>query len=131
MHFSFLYALIPGLPDVANRSLWNDITGMTLFSKIILVFLLFLSIVSWAIMFFKFFRTRKTHRETDRFLGDFRRQRNLDTFYDSAGRYSSTPFAGMLRSAYDEIRSFTGFGNPRTNSQVSINGHQLDLRGSY
>lgn len=129
MRFTFLYSLIPGLPDVANRSLWNDIAGMTFFSQVILVILLFMSVISWAIMFFKYFRTKRMRLETDRFLGEFRRQRNLDDSYRNADHYSRTPFAGMLKSAYDEIRSFSGSGrasrNIPDNSQVTDG--QLDL----
>jgi len=101
----YLSALL--LPDPANRSLWNDISSMTLFSKAILVILLFMSIVSWAIMIFKYLRTKRTYADTERFLREFRRRRSLDDSYSAAGRFGLTPFGGMLHSAYDEIRGLT------------------------
>jgi biopolymer transport protein TolQ len=117
------------LDPQVSRSLWNDIASMTLFSKLIMLVLLFLSVVSWAIMIFKYFRTRRVHNETDRFLREFRRRRNLDDAYGFAARFSLTPFAGMLHSAYDEIKSLTDrtrfVGNP--GGRNGISGSQFDM----
>ncbi len=115
------------LPDA---SLWNDILSMTLFSKAILVILLFMSVVSWATMIFKYFKTKKIHYEADRFLREFRRRRSLDESYTEAARHTMAPFAGMLHSAYDEIRNLTGRrqfagGNPR--QQVDLGSGNLDI----
>jgi biopolymer transport protein TolQ len=102
---------------------------MTLFSKIIMLVLLFLSVVSWAIMIFKYFRTKRVQRETDSFLREFRRRRNLDDAYNFAMRYGLTPFAGMLHSAYDEIRSVADrfrFSDGPSN-QNGISEGRLDL----
>jgi biopolymer transport protein TolQ len=112
---------------------------MTLFSKVIMAILLILSIVSWAIMIFKFFRTRRIHSETDRFLREFRRRRSIDDAYNLAGRFSSAPFAGMLHSAYDEIRALTDrtrfTGNPTaavgiTESQFELIAEAIDRAGA-
>lgn len=134
--FSSLF-LNPDPP--AARSLWTDISSMTLFSKVIMTVLLFMSVVSWAIMIFKYLKTRKIHAETDRYLREFRRRRNLDDAYNSAGRFSLTPFAGMLHSAYDEIRTITDrprfSGNPApvvgiTSSQLELVADVIDRAGA-
>jgi biopolymer transport protein TolQ len=128
LQLTFLYALTLGLPDVANRSLWNDIAGMTFFSQVIMIILLFMSVISWAVMFLKYFRTKRVNIETDRFLREFRRQRNLNAYNDNSGHDARTPMVEMLRSAYDEIRNFTGLGRPRGgHSQLPITNGQLDL----
>jgi len=117
------------LPDPAGRSLWNDIASMTLFSKGIMALLLFLSVVSWATMIFKYFRSRKLYAEADRFLREFRRRRSLDDSYSEASRYTLAPFAGMLHSAYDEIKTLTDrprFSSSPT-SQIGMTGGQLDM----
>ncbi len=133
-----LFLLDPPAPGA--RSLWTDIASMTLFSKIIMAVLLFLSITSWAIMIYKYFKTRRLHAETDRFLREFRRRRNLDDAYNLAGRYSLTPFASMLHSAYDEVRALTDrprfSGNPTpigsaiTESQFDMVADAIDRAGA-
>jgi biopolymer transport protein TolQ len=122
-----LQPLILLLPDT---SLWNDILAMTLFSKGILIILLFMSVVSWAIMFYKYFRTKKVHSEADRFLREFRRRRSLDDSYTEAGRYNAAPFAGMLHSAYDEIKTLTNrlsFSSKTPVKPATISNGQLDF----
>lgn len=117
-------------PLNVNRSLWNDISSMTLFSKTILIILLFLSVVSWAIMFYKYFRTRKIYAEADRFLREFRRRRSLDDSYTESTRYTLAPFAGMLHSAYDEIKTLTNrlrFSSSDPAKSASISGGQMEL----
>jgi biopolymer transport protein TolQ len=118
------------LPDTASRSLWNDISSMTLFSKAILVILLFMSVVSWATMFYKYFRTKKVFAETDRFLREFRRRRSLDDSYNESGRYHLAPFAGMLHSAYDEIKTLTNrlhFSSGNPGKQMVLGDGKMDL----
>jgi biopolymer transport protein TolQ len=129
LQLTFLYALTLGLPDVANRSLWNDIAGMTFFSQVIMIILLFMSVTSWAVMFFKYFKTKRVNIETNRFLGEFRRQHDLNAYYDNAGHYSKSPMAEMLRTAYDEIRNLNGFRHSRSNpsSNTPITDGQLDF----
>jgi biopolymer transport protein TolQ len=124
-----LYAQLLLLPDPVNRSLWNDIASMTFFSKAILVILLFLSVVSWATMIYKYLRTRKVNAETNRFLREFRRRRSLDDYYSEAGKYPLAPFAGMLHSAYEEIRGLAGQSKFKSvpGGKVELNDGQLDM----
>jgi len=102
---------------------------MTFFSKCILVILLFMSIVSWAIMLFKYLKTKRLVAESDRFLHDFRRVRSLDISYDNAARFPNATFAGMLKTAYAEIKMLTDrlqfTGNPQ--KQVGISEDQFEL----
>lgn len=91
------------VPDPGKGNLWEDITGMTPFSKGIMVILLFMSVVSWTIMIWNYFKTRRIHFQTDRFLRKFRAQRDLESFQSSVFK-GATPFYSMLKSAYDEIK---------------------------
>jgi len=98
------FILTPLLPDPGKGNLWDDIASMTLFSKGIMFVLLFMSVVSWAIIIYKYFRTRKVYSETERFLREIRANPDLDQFYGHSKKYRLTPFSGMLRSAYDELK---------------------------
>lgn len=135
MHFSLMIASILLLPDPGKGSLWEDIAGMTLFSKGIMTILLFMSVVSWAIIVFKYFRTKKIHGQTERFLREFRRRSGMDSFRKMGRTIKSTPLMGMLDTAYDEIRGLVGrsghsvrggtTGNPVP--RVPVTDDQLDL----
>lgn len=104
MHGFLIYYLTPLLPDPGRGNLWSDIVSMTLFSKGIMLLLLFMSLTSWAIIVFKYFKTKKIYSETDRFLREFRGNPDLDQFYSHSKRYHLTPFSIMLQSAYDELK---------------------------
>jgi biopolymer transport protein TolQ len=96
---------------------------MTLFSKGIMFVLLFMSVISWAIIIYKYFRTKKVYQETDRFLREFRGNPQLDQFYGHSKRYKLSPFSGMLRSAYNELgglaekRKYSS--NPDSKTEIS------------
>jgi biopolymer transport protein TolQ len=133
LHFSIILTSMFFLPDPGKGSLWEDIAGMTLFSKGIMTILLFMSVVSWAIIVFKYFGTRKIHGQTERFLREFRRRSGMDSFRKTGRAIKSTPLSGMLETAYDEISGLVGrggrsgglMGNPVPRTPVSDD--QLDM----
>ena len=129
MHIYLIYSLSLLLPDPGKGSLWNDIAGMTLFSKGIMAILLFMSVVSWAIMVFKYFKTRKIHSETDKFLREFRKRKGIDDFRGESRGFRLTPFIGMLETAYAEIKGViqrrTYSSNP--SSKTHVTDDELDL----
>ena len=143
MHFSIVLTSMFFLPDPGKGSLWEDIAGMTLFSKGIMTILLFMSVVSWAIIVFKYFRTKKIHGQTDRFLREFRRRSGMDSFRKTGRAIKSTPLSGLLESAYDEISGLVGKaghsgglrGNPVprtpvTDDQLDIVADAIDRAGA-
>lgn len=108
MRFSLMITSIFLLPDPGQGSLWQDIGGMTLFSKGIMAILLFMSVISWAIIVFKYFKTKKIHGQTERFLREFRRRSGLDSFRKTGRAIKLTPLMGMLDTAYNEIKGLAG-----------------------
>jgi biopolymer transport protein TolQ len=96
--------VLPLVPDPGNGNLWEDIASMTLFSKGIMFILIMMSVISWAIMLYKYFEVRKIYAVTDRFQADFRKRRSIDDFINDFGRYRLSPFAGMMKSAFGEIK---------------------------
>ena len=123
MYAISILLLTPLLPDPGRGNLWNDIASMTLFSKGIMSILLFMSIVSWAIIIYKYLRTKKVYQETDRFLKEFRGNPELDQFYGHTKRYRFSPFSGMLRSAYNELSGLVErkrfSSNPDSKTEIS------------
>jgi biopolymer transport protein TolQ len=122
------FVLTPLVPDPGRGNLWEDILSMTLFSKGIMFILLFMSVISWAIIIYKYFLTKKIYAETDRFLREIRANPDLDQFYSHSLRYKLTPFSGMLRSAYNELKSLVERKRYSSNpdSKIEILDDDLD-----
>ncbi|MBI4686279.1 MAG: protein TolQ [Nitrospirae bacterium] len=70
--------------------------------KFVLLILFFFSIVSWAIIFYKFRLLSKIERESEEFHRAFRKGKDRDIVYQSAKRMSVSPFASLFRAAYQE-----------------------------
>ncbi len=68
--------------------------------KLVLLTLLFFSVFSWAIIFYKHRFLSKIERETDDFLRTFRKTRDLDNLYQSTKRLSLSPVVNLFRSVY-------------------------------
>jgi biopolymer transport protein TolQ len=122
------FVLTPLVPDPGRGNLWEDILSMTLFSKGIMFILLFMSVISWAIIIYKYFLTKKIYAETDRFLREIRANPDLDQFYSHSLRYKLTPFSGMLRSAYNELKNLVERKRYSSNpdSKIEILDDDLD-----
>ena len=129
MHTYLIFSQSLLLLNPGRGSLIEDIAGMTLFSKGIMAILLFMSIVSWAIMVFKYFKTRKIHAQSDRFQRGFRRRKSIDDFLGESRGFKLTPFISMLETAYTEIKGIvqrrTYSSNPT--SKTHVTDDELDL----
>jgi len=102
-------------------TLFEMVTEMGLFAKIILIILLFLSVVSWAITFNKIGLFRKVNSETQKFLSIFRKRRNMAEVYLSCVRMRWTPLSKMLEAGYKELAELSkGKRNPHTGAPPSL-----------
>jgi biopolymer transport protein TolQ len=91
------------------------ISDMGLFPQIILLILLFLSVVSWAITFYKIVLFRKVNSETGRFLSLFRKRRSIPDIYLACVSIKRTPLSRMLEAGFKEWDEL---------QKVSINPHR-------
>ena len=80
--------------------------------KFVLLILLFFSIYSWAIIFFKLKLLSKVEKESEEFHKAFLKSKEWDDLYQSTKKHSLSPLANLFRAAYsmedagrDEIRS--------------------------
>jgi biopolymer transport protein TolQ len=80
--------------------------------KFILLILLFFSVLSWAIIFYKYRFLSKVEKESTDFQTTFQSSKHWDTLYQSTKRFSISPLVNLFRAAYsiedasrDEIRS--------------------------
>ena len=70
--------------------------------KAVLVILLFFSVFSWAIIFYKHRHLSKASKESDSFLKVFRAGRDTKGLFSSSKGLSLSPLASVFRSVYTE-----------------------------
>jgi biopolymer transport protein TolQ len=73
--------------------------------KAVLLFLLFFSVVSWAIIFYKQRYFSKASKESDSFLRVFRAGRDTKGLFASAKNLTLSPLANVYKSVYTEERA--------------------------
>ncbi len=66
--------------------------------------LIFFSIVSWAIIFFKLFQIHKANSESVRFMDFFWKTKRFDTIAAQADRFSSSPLVVLFNEGYSELK---------------------------
>jgi biopolymer transport protein TolQ len=76
--------------------------------KGVLILLLFFSIVSWAIIFFKHRYFSRAHNETDQFLRAYRSGRDPKGIYQATRYFTISPIANVFKAVYtDEVHKAT------------------------
>ncbi len=68
--------------------------------KFVLLILLFFSVLSWAIIVYKFKFLSKIELESEEFQRAFRRSKDWDSLYQSTKRLSLSPIVNLFRSVY-------------------------------
>ena len=77
-------------------------TNADIFGKIVIAILLLLSIVSWAIIIYKFFLLRRVRNSSRLFVQNFKKSDSLFTLADSLSNKTSEPTEKMFISAVHE-----------------------------
>lgn len=92
---------------ITDNPLGHDVLQMVIHAgymvKFVLFVLLAFSIISWAIVFFKFILFRKAERETKKFVDLFWDEMDLNKTYDEWKTCSASPVAHMFASGYKEF----------------------------
>jgi biopolymer transport protein TolQ len=68
--------------------------------KFVLLILLFFSVVSWAIIIYKFRILSKVEKESNEFQRTFIKGKQWDSIYQSTKRLTLSPLANLFRAAY-------------------------------
>jgi biopolymer transport protein TolQ len=97
-----LLLLIDG-PTVFKANFWTMVKDAGVFAQIVLLILLFLSVGSWAIIFYKLFSFRKVDTETKRFLMVFRKRRKVADVFANCVSLRKTPLSWVLEAGFKEV----------------------------
>ncbi|HEY5674180.1 MAG TPA: protein TolQ [Malonomonas sp.] len=71
--------------------------------KLVLLILVYFSLVSWAIIFYKATVVQKAIKESDRFLDFFWEKKRFDLIGQGIKDYSNSPLATLFREGYHEM----------------------------
>ena len=71
--------------------------------KIVLLILIYFSLVSWAIIFYKVSVIQRATKESERFLAFFWTKKRFDLVGQGIGDYSNSPIATLFREGYHEM----------------------------
>ncbi len=77
-------------------------TGLVV--KAVLLLLIMFSVVSWAIIMFKFFQVQKAFSESGRFMDFFWKTKRFDTIAAQADRFASSPLVALFNEGYSELK---------------------------
>jgi biopolymer transport protein TolQ len=78
--------------------------GTGLVVKLVLVVLIFFSVVSWAIIFFKLLQINRANGESDRFLDFFWKTKRFDAISSQLDRFGNSPLSVLFNEGYAELR---------------------------
>ncbi|MDH4233338.1 MAG: MotA/TolQ/ExbB proton channel family protein, partial [Nitrospirota bacterium] len=73
--------------------------------KGVLLILLFFSVVSWAIIFYKQRYFAKANKESEKFLQSYRTNKNVTDLYKSTRNLNLSPIANVFKSVYSDETS--------------------------
>jgi biopolymer transport protein TolQ len=103
------------LPGGFRGEVWELIIHAGIVVKIVLFILLFFSIVSWAVILFKFRVIRLAKKENKAFLRMFWEGKEMSRIYSDSKRLKYSPIAEIFRAGYKEMEKFRNI-SPTSNS---------------
>jgi len=101
-------AMGAAVPAVIGGNFWDLVTQSTFFSLLIITVLFGLSVVSWAVIIWKWRLYRRILADSQRFRGLFRRGRGLADCLATLTLLRHLPHWRLLEAGLREAASFTG-----------------------
>jgi biopolymer transport protein TolQ len=101
------------------------ILGAGLVVKMVIAILVYLSVGSWAIMFYKWRTIGQAMKMSDRFLEFFWTKKHFDAISQNLKSYAASPLSILFREGYQEL-----IRAKRSLEQGNGNGNEFSLLGS-
>lgn len=87
----------------SHASLWDMISGASVMVQFVLAVLLLFSVISWAIIIYKYKTIRRMEKESGAFLEFFWHKRQFASISEAAASYRFTPLARLFAAGYNEL----------------------------
>ena len=97
------------------------ITEASIVVQAVLLLLLFFSVFSWAVIFFKRSALRAATQQSKKFLHVFRKSKNLSDVNQAAKKFKSSPLAALFQSGFKDLSYHT-----RSNANPSLTPSNLE-----
>jgi biopolymer transport protein TolQ len=126
--------MLPTEEVVQSLSILDMVSNSTLLAKIVLLVLLMFSVLSWTIIFAKFFVYRLARSEDNKFLAIFAKAESLTNIYNYSRELKHSPVARVFLTGYRELYLFQermknepGDKSKEPMREVDIKGIELSL----
>ena len=90
-----------------QESVVTMVTGAGLVVQLVLYLLLFFSVVSWGILFYKLRQVRQARQQSERFIEIFWDTKNLTSIHTASQELKQSPVAQVFRAGYQELVRLT------------------------
>jgi biopolymer transport protein TolQ len=84
--------------------------GTGLVVKLVLIVLLYFSVVSWTIIFYKLRQVYRANSQSQRFLEFFWKTKRFDTINTQLDRFASSPLSVLFNEGYGELKKLVEKG---------------------
>ena len=91
-------------------------TGLVV--KLVLLVLLYFSVVSWAIIFFKLLQVHRANSESERFLEFFWKAKRFDAINAQLDRFTNSPLTILFNEGYGELKKLMEKGDEQEDPTV-------------
>lgn len=100
------------------------ILGAGIIVKLVLLLLLLFSVVSWAIILFKFFQVHRANSESELFMDFFWKSKRFDSIASQVDRFANSPLTVLFNEGYSELKKVV-----ETDSRSDGSALSTDLGG--
>ena len=94
---------VQNLSGNMQGGLWSMILGAGIMVKFVLIVLFAFSVLSWAIIIYKYRILKKMEKESGAFLEFFWHKKQFATIFAAAANYRFTPLARLFAAGYNEL----------------------------
>ncbi|ABB33742.1 protein TolQ [Geobacter metallireducens RCH3] len=94
------------------------LAGTGLVVKLVLLILIFFSVVSWAIIFFKLLQVYRANSESERFLDFFWKTKRFDAVNSQLDRFTNSPLTVLFSEGYSELKRLVEKGDQKEELDV-------------
>ena len=89
------------------------LAGTGLVVKLVLFILIFFSVISWAIIFFKLLQVYRANSESERFLDFFWKTKRFDAINSQLDRFTNSPLTVLFSEGYGELKRLVEKGDQK------------------
>ncbi|RII28510.1 MAG: protein TolQ [Geobacter sp.] len=92
--------------------------GTGLVVKLVLLILIYFSVVSWAIIFYKLLQVHRANSESEKFLEFFWKTKRFDAINAQVDRFTNSPLTVLFSEGYGELKKLMDKGEHKEEPDV-------------